>query len=68
MTDKPSSPKQLNPFWKCGKCGNTVQAPTPPEICLPTCSAGLTMLRTELLNLLTAPTPLAEPVKAGTMR
>ena len=36
MTDKPSSPKQLNPFWKCGKCGNTVQAPTPPEIC-PSC-------------------------------
>lgn len=25
-----------NPHWKCGKCGNTVQAPTPPEIC-PSC-------------------------------
>ena len=25
--------------------------PTPPEICLPSCSAGLTRLRVELLNL-----------------
>jgi rubrerythrin len=25
-----------HPHWKCGKCGNTIQAPTPPEIC-PSC-------------------------------
>lgn len=29
--------------------------PTPPPICSPTCSAGLTRLRTELLNMLTSP-------------
>ncbi len=23
-------------FWKCGNCGNTVAAPTPPEVC-PSC-------------------------------
>lgn len=28
--------KSGEPFWKCGKCGNTIQAPTPPEKC-PAC-------------------------------
>ena len=25
-----------DPFWKCLECGNTVQLPSPPEIC-PSC-------------------------------
>ena len=36
--------------------------PTPPPICSPTCSAGLTRLRTELLNMLTQPALPAEGV------
>lgn len=36
--------------------------PTPPPICSPTCSAGLTKLRTELLNMLTQPALPAEGV------
>ncbi len=31
--------------------------PTPPPICSPTCSAGLTRLRKELLDMLTKPAP-----------
>lgn len=29
--------------------------PDPPEICLPSCSSGLTTLRTQLLDMLTPP-------------
>ena len=25
-----------DPYWKCGKCGRTVQAAKPPEVC-PSC-------------------------------
>lgn len=28
--------KNLNPFWKCGECGHTMQAPAPPKTC-PSC-------------------------------
>lgn len=27
----------MDPFWKCGECGNTVRAATPPEQC-PSCN------------------------------
>lgn len=40
--------------------------PTPPKECLPTCSAGLTTLRTESLDLLMKLTSPAEPAKAST--
>jgi rubrerythrin len=33
---KASETKSMNPFWKCGGCGNTVQAPAAPETC-PSC-------------------------------
>lgn len=42
--------------------------PTPPSECLPTCSAGLMRLRTELLDLLTRPTAPAAPASAPTTR
>jgi len=29
--------KNMDPFWKCGECGNTIQMPAPPEEC-PSCS------------------------------
>ncbi len=35
-TKKVDQEKLINLFWKCGKCGNTLQAPTPPETC-PSC-------------------------------
>ena len=35
-TKKADQEKPINLFWKCGKCGNTLQAPNPPEIC-PSC-------------------------------
>ncbi|MFV0436889.1 MAG: rubredoxin-like domain-containing protein [Desulfopila sp.] len=28
--------KNLDPFWKCSSCGNTIQAPKAPEQC-PSC-------------------------------
>jgi rubrerythrin len=37
MSEKETQVNNLNPFWKCGKCGNTVQLPTAPEIC-PSCN------------------------------
>lgn len=39
MSEKqtPSQTKNTDPFWKCDKCGNTVQMEAPPEIC-PSCS------------------------------
>jgi rubrerythrin len=39
MNDKQKTAhvKSCEPFWKCGKCGNTVQALTPPEKC-PSCN------------------------------
>ncbi len=40
--------------------------PTPPPICSPTCSAGLTKLRKELLDMLTKHTSPAEPASART--
>ena len=42
--------------------------PKPPPICLPTCSAGLTRLRMELLDSLTSPPPQAKPASAATTR
>ena len=42
--------------------------PTPPEICLPSCSAGLTKLRTELLNSLPAPMLPASPASGSTAK
>ena len=42
--------------------------PQPPSECLPKCSAGLTKLRTELLDSLTKPTQPALPVSAHTTR
>ncbi len=39
--------------------------PTPPAICQPTCSAGLTKLYNELLNSLTPPIEPAPPASAG---
>ena len=38
MIEKPQTPevKNMDPFWKCLGCGNTIQTPTPPEIC-PSC-------------------------------
>ena len=42
--------------------------PKSPPICLPTCSAGLTRLRMELLDSLTSPQPLAKPASAATTR
>ena len=32
----PTTGRNLDPFWKCLNCGNTVQIPAPPEIC-PSC-------------------------------
>lgn len=32
----PTTGKNLDPFWKCLNCGNTIQIPSPPEIC-PSC-------------------------------
>lgn len=29
--------KNMDPYWKCGKCGHTLRAPTPPEKC-PSCN------------------------------
>lgn len=29
-------PKDMSPFWKCGECGHTFQAPVPPDTC-PSC-------------------------------
>ena len=39
MTEKTqtSVAKNMDPFWKCLECGNTIQAATPPEIC-PSCN------------------------------
>lgn len=39
MSEKAKTPqaKNLDPFWKCLECGNTVQLPAPPEIC-PSCN------------------------------
>lgn len=39
MSENPqaSEAKNLDPFWKCLECGNTVQTPSPPEIC-PSCN------------------------------
>lgn len=42
--------------------------PTPPPICSPTCSAGLTKLRTELLNMLTQPVSPAGGASGPTTR
>ena len=42
--------------------------PTPPSDCSPTCSAGLTRLRSELQNMLTPPAPPAEPASGPMMR
>jgi len=38
MTDNPqtSEVKNMDPFWKCLECGNTIQIPSPPETC-PSC-------------------------------
>jgi rubrerythrin len=33
---KGNQTKSIEPFWKCGKCGNTVQCAAPPETC-PSC-------------------------------
>lgn len=35
--DKVSQAQDIDTFWKCGNCGNTLQAPNPPEIC-PSCN------------------------------
>lgn len=51
-------PPQLPPLPPQGR------QPTRPEICLPTCSAGLTRLRTTLLDSLTKHLPL-EPSASG---
>jgi len=32
----PVTGKNLDPFWKCLSCGNTIQTPSPPETC-PSC-------------------------------
>lgn len=42
--------------------------PPPPKICTPTCSDGLTRLRTELLDTLAKPQPQAAPASAATTR
>lgn len=42
--------------------------PTPPSVCLPTCSEGLTRLRTELLNSLTQAAVPGSPASASTTR
>ena len=39
---------------------------SPPPICVPTCSAGLMRLRTELLNSLPEPTSPARPANEST--
>ncbi|MCB2215438.1 rubredoxin-like domain-containing protein [Desulfofustis glycolicus] len=31
-----TTPGKNDPYWKCGKCGRTVQSATPPEKC-PSC-------------------------------
>lgn len=54
------SPPQLPPL------PTAARQPTPPEICLPTCSAGLLRLRTTLLDLLTQPLPPEPPASAPT--
>jgi len=33
---KTGQAKNLDPFWKCGNCGNTIQAASPPDRC-PAC-------------------------------
>lgn len=42
--------------------------PEPPKECSPTCSAGLTKLRTELLNSLTSRESPALPASSSTTR
>lgn len=42
--------------------------PTPPAICLPTCSAGLMRLRMELLDMLMKPEQQVKPASAATAR
>ena len=42
------------------------QQPEPPGICSPTCSAGLTRLRTKLLDMLTTPASPDAPASAAT--
>lgn len=42
--------------------------PTPPKECLPTCSEGLTRLRTELLDSLTPATSPGSPASAPPTR
>ncbi|WP_136809786.1 rubredoxin-like domain-containing protein [Desulfosediminicola flagellatus] len=39
MTEKAQAAQMTNldPHWKCGNCGNTLQAPAAPETC-PSCS------------------------------
>lgn len=29
--------QNMDPHWKCGECGNTIQTANPPEIC-PSCN------------------------------
>ncbi len=42
--------------------------PAPPEICVPTCSAGLVRLLSELQSMLTAAAPPASSASAATTR
>lgn len=42
--------------------------PQPPASCLPTCNAGLTRLRENLLSTPTPPTPPAAPASGPTTR
>lgn len=42
--------------------------PTPPSVCSPTCSEGLTRLRTQLLDSLTGAAAPGSPANASTTR
>ena len=53
----PSPPPAVVPPPAIPALPHQARQPTPPPICLPTCSAGLTRLRMELLDMLTKPGP-----------
>jgi len=63
---RPSQPPSVVEAAKIPPLPKQARQPKPPSICLPTCSAGLTTLRTELLDSLTKPTPQDQPASAPT--
>lgn len=59
-----SSPPRVAPESPIPPLPLQARQPTRPEICSPTCSAGLMRLREELGHLQTKPLQPAEPAKA----